>query len=87
MNTIFKYPASKLPAELREGFDDNALVNVQVTNADHILPGYTKEDIDGLVAPAIEEEKRGEGTICQNPNDFDTYFNAIKDKVHAKHNS
>jgi len=85
MNTIYKFPASKLPAELRGGFSDEELVTVTVASDSQTFPILTDEQYDKLFAKSIEQEKHGEGTECKTPQDVESYFANLRSCVDAKY--
>lgn len=78
MTTVHKFPVSKLPAELREGFSDADFVTVQVSKETDVLPGYTREEMDALVEPTHAQIERGDYTTCKTPNDHDAFIESIK---------
>ena len=81
MNTIYKFPASKLPVELREGFGDDELVTVTVASSDDVLPGYSLAEMDALLEPTIAQLEHGEGMLCRNEAEHTTFFDGIKKKA------
>jgi len=85
MNTVHKFPVSQLPAKLRGDFKDDQLVTVTIESDGEVIPGFSREEIDELMAPAIEQEKQGLGVICENRKQTDEYFDAIRAKVDAKY--
>lgn len=87
MTTVHKFPVSKLPAELREGFSDADFVTVQVSRETDVLPGYTRAEIDALVEPTKGQIERGEYTTCETSDDHDAFFETIKTRALASNTS
>ncbi|GHA97202.1 hypothetical protein GCM10009069_20300 [Algimonas arctica] len=87
MTTVHKFPVSKLPAELREGFSDADFVTVQVSRDTDVLPGYTCEEIDALLEPTQGQIERGDYTTCSTPDDHDAFFKTIKTRALASNST
>ena len=85
MNTVRKFPVSKLPRELQGGFDKDSMVTISISNESDVLTGVSQNTIDELLAPAIEHEKNGAGATLSTENDLDTHFASLRAKVDAKH--
>ena len=87
MNTVHKFPASKLPAELRGNISPDALVTVVVEdeNAREPIPGFTQAELEEIMADSIGQKKQGLGTVCKNREETDAYFDALREKVDAKY--
>ena len=89
MNTIYKYPASKLPAAWREGFSDDDLVTVTISGAsnDAQFPNLTTPQYDELFAESFAQKEQGKGIVCKTSADFDAYFDGVVTRATAKYNS
>lgn len=87
MTTVHKFPVSKLPAELRDGFSDVDFVTVQLSREGDVLPGYTKAEIDALVDPTNDQIERGDYTVCATPKDHDAFFRNVKTRALASNPS
>ncbi len=85
MSTVYKIPASKLPAELRGDYLDDELVTVTIKRDETPFPNLTEEQFDALFAESYAQKARGEGTVCKTPEDIDAYFDAIRARVDAKY--
>ncbi len=85
MNTVYKFPASKLPAELRGDISSDAFVTVVVDDESNSLPGYTQMEIDALVSSSMKQKERGLGTRLSSRKDIDAHFDTLKAQVDAKH--
>lgn len=83
MTTVHKFPVSKLPAELREGFSDADFVTVQLSRDTDVLPGYTREELDALIEPTHGQIERGDYTTCKTSDDHDALFESIKTRALA----
>jgi len=85
MNTVRKFPASKLPAELRGDIALDALVTVVVEDETDPIPGYTQTELETIMAKSIEQKKQGLGTVLSSRKDIDNHFDALRAQVDAKY--
>ncbi len=85
MNTVYKFPASKLPAELRGDISRDAFVTVVIDDESNPILGYTQSELEALMAPSIEQKKQGLGTKLSSRKDIDDHFDKLKAKVDAKY--
>ncbi|MBL4854029.1 MAG: hypothetical protein JKY25_07285 [Robiginitomaculum sp.] len=87
MSIVHKFPASKLPAELRGDIPVDALVTVVVENESNPIPGYTQAELEAIIAESIEQKKQGLGTKLSSRKEIDAHFDALKAQVDAKYKS
>lgn len=85
MNTVYNFPASKLPAELRGDISCDAFVTIVVDDESNSLSGYTQTEIDALVATSMRQKERGLGTHLSSLDEIDTHFDALKVQVDKKY--
>lgn len=62
-------------------------MTVTIESDEEALPGFTRQEINELVAPALAQESQGAGTTCHNGEEVDAHFDALRAKVDAKYGS
>jgi hypothetical protein len=87
MNTVRKYPAAKLPDELRGNIPLDAFVRVNVSDEAEVelISGYSQAEIDALLAPTYEQEEKGEYTALETRESIDNHFDALRGEVDRKY--
>ena len=85
MSTVYKIPASKLPAELRGDFSGDTVVKVTVAPEDEVIAGFTKAELDRELSQSFKDKEAGLGTRLSSPADIKSFFADIKAEVHAKY--
>lgn len=80
MTTIHDYPASNLPADLRGDIPKDAFVSVHIDQFGSGLPGYTKDQVEDMLATADNPK----GPVFETREDLDAHFDALKAKVIAR---
>jgi|GEM_PF-4129854 len=85
MNTVYKIPVSKLPAELRGDFSGDTVVKVTVASENEVVAGFTKAELDKELSQSFKDKEAGLGTRLSSPTDIKSFFTDIKAEVHAKY--
>ena len=84
MSTVHKFPVSQLPAQLRDDFKDDQLVTVTIESDDTAFPHLSDSKYVELFAESDLQKERGQGTVCETPEDFQNFFSGIKARASAR---
>lgn len=84
MSTVYDFPVSKLPEELKNGLSEDALVTVTISEGVP-LPEFTDAQYEELFGESFRQKAQGEGTVCETKEDINEYFDKLRANVDAKY--
>ena len=87
MNTIYKFPASKLPSELRGDISDDALVTISIKDENELIWDYSANETKFLISKTMPQMMKCGGIVCTSESHIDEFFDGIKAKIDTEYSA